>query len=1289
MTERFREIGNRIYDIQRALQIADERSEVDVIAWAGNNRASSELNFREAMASDETQPIVIAHGKVIDGQERLYKALRTGKKTIPAFILTDEQGFSVMAVKTAVKRVHPDTAKEIRNKHKSKEDLAHPYYALETRKPSGKDRTCRECNSTIDGDAIYFDRAVGDEPWNRDKGYLCVKHENDADVEKWIRCPRRECGDSVPESEWGQHWRDHAIAASVHRYHTSKVAHCGQCEEDLELEAPKKRTVNTDGTITAEELSRLAGDLVGPEVFERKLRKKREEATDEEGSRLRHPTNPRYRSPDETKQILTESEDAFLNRIEEQDFHNSNLELGNVNLGNLDCSNCGGKGIFKCDDNSCEEPNPHYYTCGECESDMKECSACNGSLEGCDNCFLGYVEPDRDPKPPSNAKLYDQDEEPKRGPYDQAQEWVIKPGDESQSDIDIETGEVKTWHPGVPTRKGQVTPQGVPNPEFPEWQPRVDNTNKSLIDPTLNSAIQYQVDELGTDLARFKGQPRPLNPTIRRIQTSRNKVHYHTVTDETGENYRTVPCGEQYGLNGPIRMSSRRFASSNKRDLARLAELTDTWHDNTSLEHDLDEGFQIRRLNTVGDHIVEGTMMNHCLNAGTRGMMGEQVPHPITGEMTTLPGAPIIPNDPDFRWGMHELPRMFREQGKPFFSEQEQNIGGQQIPAWRYQGPLFSLRSKDNLPKATFFHPVNHETGEMNKLVAHDIYGVNNRELATKYRYRVYQYMLDNLNADTTGADSVTLRWGKNYDGDEQNPGVPEEELTDTEVLSRTDLESRVAEMDSQYKRNETEKVKRTRENERTAHSYGKHGHTYVDDTGTFKTVLCSFGRHTGRTANSTTKELNKRDELLDLYGDNTTERHTFSDGYNVRRLNTLGDFLFEGNMARNCLRQFAQYAIDSQRVPEDMGHPFELSHFPYVMGSTETDDPNEMTIQDRPWRYTGPFHSLRDENGISKATWFHPIDRNGEPNMLVAHDVFGINNSALNDRYRLNMYKYMLHNLDGDLNGANSVTIRWGLTNPTANIETPEHLITNTEILNRDGLMRRIGDYSKKYAPRKSEEKIARIHFSGWRNHALRNPRLSGIEDRALHRPAEPEFGAPAYELRHIYPADVYGDKKQAIRFYGAADDNVDRRTLDILHSVKGNQDAHLNIYRAVPTDDEQQEIGEGDWVTINPDYAVQHGESVLNGDYRILSKKVTADEIWTDGNSWHEWGYYPRLSLFSISNVQNFWGWRNGARNKRKYRPSGCDCWEGYERVPGTKPCAPGSCRKKTGPVEKESNG
>ena len=34
-------------------------------------------------------------------------------------------------------------------------------------------------------------------------------------------------------------------------------------------------------------------------------------------------------------------------------------------------------------------------------------------------------------------------------------------------------------------------------------------------------------------------------------------------------------------------------------------------------------------------------------------------------------------------------------------------------------------------------------------------------------------------------------------------------------------------------------------------------------------------------------------------------------------------------------------------------------------------------------------------------------------------------------------------------------------------------------------------------------------------------------------------------------------------------------------------------------------------------------------------------------------------------------------------------CSCWRGYERVPGTRPCAPNSCRKKSnGEKRKASN-
>lgn len=50
---------------------------------------------------------------------------------------------------------------------------------------------------------------------------------------------------------------------------------------------------------------------------------------------------------------------------------------------------------------------------------------------------------------------------------------------------------------------------------------------------------------------------------------------------------------------------------------------------------------------------------------------------------------------------------------------------------------------------------------------------------------------------------------------------------------------------------------------------------------------------------------------------------------------------------------------------------------------------------------------------------------------------------------------------------------------------------------------------------------------------------------------------------------------------------------------------------------------INNNDWVTINRAYAIEHGESNLNNQYKILSKQVKASELFTDGNSIHEFGY------------------------------------------------------------------
>ena len=52
---------------------------------------------------------------------------------------------------------------------------------------------------------------------------------------------------------------------------------------------------------------------------------------------------------------------------------------------------------------------------------------------------------------------------------------------------------------------------------------------------------------------------------------------------------------------------------------------------------------------------------------------------------------------------------------------------------------------------------------------------------------------------------------------------------------------------------------------------------------------------------------------------------------------------------------------------------------------------------------------------------------------------------------------------------------------------------------------------------------------------------------------------------------------------------------------------------------------IEPGNWVTINKEYAVEHGMANLNKRYKILTKTVPAKHLYTDGNSVHEWGYDP----------------------------------------------------------------
>lgn len=123
-------------------------------------------------------------------------------------------------------------------------------------------------------------------------------------------------------------------------------------------------------------------------------------------------------------------------------------------------------------------------------------------------------------------------------------------------------------------------------------------------------------------------------------------------------------------------------------------------------------------------------------------------------------------------------------------------------------------------------------------------------------------------------------------------------------------------------------------------------------------------------------------------------------------------------------------------------------------------------------------------------------------------------------------------------------------------------------------------------------------------------------------HRPPKPGNGAPLNDLTVIYPDDIYS--ANAARFYGTGDAAMDRASMRMIQSYRNNPDAPVKIYRAVPAGVSDAQINSGDWVTINRQYAIMHGEGPLQGDYKIIEKMVTARELFTQGDFIHEWGYW-----------------------------------------------------------------
>ena len=133
----------------------------------------------------------------------------------------------------------------------------------------------------------------------------------------------------------------------------------------------------------------------------------------------------------------------------------------------------------------------------------------------------------------------------------------------------------------------------------------------------------------------------------------------------------------------------------------------------------------------------------------------------------------------------------------------------------------------------------------------------------------------------------------------------------------------------------------------------------------------------------------------------------------------------------------------------------------------------------------------------------------------------------------------------------------------------------------------------------------------------------IKDVSYRGSHTAPSSEFGAPLHDLSQMYPADVYSEK--AAQYYGSGNKKADIEAFNLAKRVRGNPDAEVTIYRAVPKNADITNINAGDWVTLTKDYAKGHGEAVLGNDYKILSQKVKAKELWTNADSIQEFGYQP----------------------------------------------------------------
>lgn len=132
-----------------------------------------------------------------------------------------------------------------------------------------------------------------------------------------------------------------------------------------------------------------------------------------------------------------------------------------------------------------------------------------------------------------------------------------------------------------------------------------------------------------------------------------------------------------------------------------------------------------------------------------------------------------------------------------------------------------------------------------------------------------------------------------------------------------------------------------------------------------------------------------------------------------------------------------------------------------------------------------------------------------------------------------------------------------------------------------------------------------------------------AGEDDyRGSHRAPRPEDDVPMHDVEHFMP-DYYQHPKWY--FCAGSEPGLDWEAASVIRAKRGKPWSRVRIYRAVPFG--VKTINPGDWVTQVRGYALWHLRSNLGGGRhgRILSKVAYAGELFTDGSSHFEWGWWP----------------------------------------------------------------